>query len=279
MTKQSPRINTYKITFEEVPYYYYGVHKEKRFNEEYWGSPHTNKWAWEFYTPKKQILEFFEYSDEGWLEAQKIEERLIKPFYNTDKWCLNACCGLKFSLELLRKNGRKLYERGEGMHSISKEERREIARKVGQKAYELGIGIHSMTKEERQEIGRRNGKRCYELGIGVCGRSKEEMIEQGRKTGKRMYEEGRGVFSRTKEEMIEQGRRAGQKLYEEGRGIHGRSPEQKREDAIKGGKVAGKITSSQQWMCTVTGHISNAGGLYTYQRNRNIDTNNRIRIK
>ena len=56
MTKQSPRIYTYKITFEEVPYYYYGVHKEKRFNEEYWGSPHTNKWAWEFYTPKKQIL-------------------------------------------------------------------------------------------------------------------------------------------------------------------------------------------------------------------------------
>ena len=24
-----PRIYTYKITFEEVPYYYYGVHKEK----------------------------------------------------------------------------------------------------------------------------------------------------------------------------------------------------------------------------------------------------------
>jgi hypothetical protein len=48
-----PRIYTYKITFEEVPYYYYGVHKEKTFNEEYWGSPVTNKWCWEFYTPKK----------------------------------------------------------------------------------------------------------------------------------------------------------------------------------------------------------------------------------
>ena len=33
-----PRIYTYKITFEEVPYYYYGSKKEKYFNEEYWGS-------------------------------------------------------------------------------------------------------------------------------------------------------------------------------------------------------------------------------------------------
>ena len=35
MTSQSPRIYTYKITFQEVPYYYYGVHKEKRFDEYY----------------------------------------------------------------------------------------------------------------------------------------------------------------------------------------------------------------------------------------------------
>ena len=57
----SPRIYLYKITFEEVPYYYYGVKKEKYFNEEYWGSPYTNKWCWELYTPKKQILQFFDF--------------------------------------------------------------------------------------------------------------------------------------------------------------------------------------------------------------------------
>jgi hypothetical protein len=93
MTSQSPRIYLYKITFEEVPYYYYGVHKEKYFNDDYWGSPKTNKWCWELYTPKKQILEIFEFSDEGWLEANKVEERLIKPYFNTDKWCLNENCG------------------------------------------------------------------------------------------------------------------------------------------------------------------------------------------
>ena len=103
MTSQSPRIYTYKITFEEVPYYYYGVKKEKYYNQEYWGSPKTNKWCWELYTPKKQILELFEYSDEGWLEAQSLEKRLIKPFYNNDIWCLNANCGGIFSLESIRK--------------------------------------------------------------------------------------------------------------------------------------------------------------------------------
>jgi len=34
MTSQSPRIYTYKITFEEVPYYYYGSKKEKAFDED-----------------------------------------------------------------------------------------------------------------------------------------------------------------------------------------------------------------------------------------------------
>ena len=103
-----PRIYTYKITFEEVPYYYYGVHKEKRFNEYYMGTPYTNTWCWELYTPKKQILELFEYSDDGWLEANLVEDRLIRPFYNTDKWCLNESCGGRISLQVLRETGKKL---------------------------------------------------------------------------------------------------------------------------------------------------------------------------
>jgi len=101
-----PRIYTYKITFEEVPYYYYGVHKEKVFNEKYWGTPVANKWSWELYTPKKQILELFEYSDEGYIQAQKVEARLIKPFFNADKWCLNANCMGAFSLQSKSKAGK-----------------------------------------------------------------------------------------------------------------------------------------------------------------------------
>ena len=99
MTLQSPRIYTYKITFGEVPYYYSGVHKERRFDEEYWGSPETNKWCWELYNPKKQILEIFPFTDEGWIEANKVEQRLIKPVFNTDKWCLNESCAGTISIK------------------------------------------------------------------------------------------------------------------------------------------------------------------------------------
>ena len=58
------RIYIYKITFLETPHYYYGVHKEKYFDDEYWGSPITHKWIWNFYTPKKQILEIFDFTNE-----------------------------------------------------------------------------------------------------------------------------------------------------------------------------------------------------------------------
>lgn len=100
-----PRIYVYKITFEEVPYYYYGMHQEKVFDEEYWGSPKTNKWAWELYTPKKQILQLFSTRH----EAYEIEKRLIKPFLD-EKWCLNENVGGFVSLEQYKKAGKKAAE-------------------------------------------------------------------------------------------------------------------------------------------------------------------------
>ena len=84
-----PRIYTYKITFEETPFYYYGSKKEKVFNEPYMGSPKTNKWHWKTYTPKKQILEFFDYDEQGYKKCREIENRLIKHSIE-DPFCLNA---------------------------------------------------------------------------------------------------------------------------------------------------------------------------------------------
>jgi hypothetical protein len=162
MTYQSPRIYLYKITFEEVSYYYYGVHKEKKFDEYYMGTPVTHKWCWELYTPKKQILEIFEFSDEGWLEAQKVEERVIKPFYNDDKWCLNEKCGLKYSLQTSRKNGNRAKNLKTGIFAISPEE-------------------HS---KNSIKAGRISGLKNKENKTGVFGRSKEKIIEDSRKAGK-----------------------------------------------------------------------------------------------
>jgi hypothetical protein len=171
MTSQSPRIYTYKITFEEVPYYYYGVHKEKYSNQEYWGTPITHKWCWDFYTPKKQILEVFDYTDESWLEAQKIEKRIIRPFLN-DNWCLNEGCGGKYSSKLSSKagkiGGQKTYEMRVGVHGRTKEQMSIDGKKRGQKTYELGIGIHAQTPKERRELAKKAAAQkwlCLETGF------------------------------------------------------------------------------------------------------------------
>lgn len=188
MTSQSPKIYTYKITFEEVPYYYYGVHKEKRFDEYYMGSPVTHRWCWEFYTPKKQILELFEYSDEGWLEANKIEKTLIKSFLN-DKWCLNENCGNTFSLTSCSRAGKiggtKTYKLGLGLHSITTEERKQIGKKGGSKTYELGIGAFGITPEKRKQINQRVNEKNKKNKVGIYSRTKTQQVEIGKNWGKK----------------------------------------------------------------------------------------------
>ena len=104
-----PRIYTYKITFEEIPHWYWGVHKEKKFGELYLGSPVTHKWMWEFYTPKIQILEFFPFSEEGWAEAKAVEDRIIKPDLN-NSLCLNERYGGITSLYVLRRTALRQHE-------------------------------------------------------------------------------------------------------------------------------------------------------------------------
>ena len=252
MTSQSPRIYTYKITFEEVPYYYYGVHKEKKFDEYYMGSPVTNKWCWGLYTPKKQILELFDFTDEGYIEAQKVEGRLIRPVFNTDKWCLNENCLGIYSLEQKSKagkiGGKKILEMGIGIFGRTKEERYETAKISGTKTYQLGIGVHSLSPDEKKECGSKGGKKTYELGIGVHGRNKNQRIEDSKKGGELAYELGVGVHARSKEKMTEDGRKGS------------------------------KNTNSQKWECLETGYVANPGALSTYQKARGIDTSKRRRI-
>lgn len=151
MTLQSPRIYTYKITFEEVPYYYYGMHEEKVYGEEYWGSPVTNKWCWNLYTPKKQILEIFDTRK----KAHEIEKRLIKPVLN-DRWCINANVGGVLSMEQYKKIGKMTYERKLGIHAFNEEKRKKISQKAGKLNYERKLGVHGRTKEQMTQDGRKS---------------------------------------------------------------------------------------------------------------------------
>ena len=170
-------------------YYYYGVKKEDYYNQEYLGSPYTNKWCWDFYTPKKQILEVFPYTDEGWKEANKVEKRIIKQFYNDDRWCLNENCGGVPSLEIKRRTGRKAKELGTGIFSLTEEEKKENSKKSGIQNRDLGVGIFSLTKEQLSECGKIGGKKGIEtqrkLGLGLFSLNTEQRREIGKEAGKK----------------------------------------------------------------------------------------------
>jgi len=308
MTYQSPRIYLYKITFEEVPYYYYGVHKEKKFDEEYWGTPITNKWCWELYTAKKQILELFDYTDEGWIEAQKVETRLIRPFYNADEWCLNESCGGVISLEVKRQTGKKVgkkhKENKTGIFALTPEQRSENGKVYGKISgkisYEMKVGVHNLTPEQRTANGKKggaiSGKNHKDNGTGffkltpeekseigkksnetnkknktaIYGLSPEQKSENSRKNANRMVELGIGIHGFSREKRQEVSKKSGTIAYEMGVGIHALTPEQKSETAKK--------VASQKWMCLETGFITNAGNLTKYQLKRGIDTSKRVRL-
>jgi hypothetical protein len=191
-----PRIYTYKITFEEVPYYYYGSKKEKYYGQEYWGSPVTNKWCWELYTPKKQILEIFDYTDEGYNDCRKVEKRLIKPFID-DKWCLNENYGGFISLDILRETGKKVYENKLGIHSLSKEEVINIGRMGGTQTKNLKKGIFALSKEQRSL----NSKK------GICKLTKECRSLGGKKMAEINRQNNTGIYSMTSEEKSKAGKK------------------------------------------------------------------------
>lgn len=91
---------TYKVTFPGFKWFYYGYHKDNGKN--YYGSPVTHKWIWDFYECEVQILEWFPSVE----EAQMLEKRLIRPFLR-DPNCLNENCGGLISREALVRGSKK----------------------------------------------------------------------------------------------------------------------------------------------------------------------------
>jgi len=79
------------------------------------------------------------------------------------------------------------------------------------------------------------------------------------------------------------GKKSGAESFKNKTGLFGLSEEERREANKKGAAVIsstnGRNTMSQKWQCLVTGHVSNPGGLTSYQRARGIDTTLRVRIQ
>jgi hypothetical protein len=96
-----PRVYVYRTTFKEVPNFYHGWHLEKRFGEDYFGSPVSCKQYWELYTPCKEIIKVFENSDVGIRAALEFEEQLIREHWD-NPLSLNRHCVIGFHPQVLR---------------------------------------------------------------------------------------------------------------------------------------------------------------------------------
>jgi len=166
------RIYIYKITFEEVPHWYWGVHKERKYGETYLGTPVSHKWMWEFYTPKVQILQFFD----SWEEAKLIEDRLIRPDLNKPL-CLNEAVGFHMSLESCSRGGHSAVkvakDRCIGFYGPKTEKQLESSRREGAKLSQYSVDNGSKVGQENVILSR-----------GIWGLSKEEQVANSSKAGK-----------------------------------------------------------------------------------------------
>jgi len=180
--EQKPRIYLYKITFEEIPDWYWGIHKESKFDDGYLGSPTTHAWKWNFYTPELQICEIFPYTSAGWADAQSIEKRCIKPDLN-NPLCLNEHCGGNISLEAMRRGGltqvAKNRKEKRGLHGMSKEELQEASRR----------GVEARSKNvnsEGKQIGAVKANQASNAKKDANGKS-VNAVKRGKATAKIKY--------------------------------------------------------------------------------------------
>lgn len=273
-----PRIYVYLITFVDQPYWYWGVHKEKKFDEYYMGSPVTNKKYWELYEPIKEIVQVFEYSEEGETLARSFESQLIKPDLN-NPFCLNEHCGGMVSSKVLSEALRKKWEDPEywvKMCKISKARwqnpeykekmSRSVSRAMKDPEYKEKI---SKVRKERWKDGEYRSK--------VVNSQKEAFARKEHQKGERNSQHGTmwitdGEENRkvNKAEDIPVGFRKGRTMPSAKQGLDPKELEAMRERI--------KPLNSNKWMCLETGYISTAAGLHSYQRARGIDPSKRVAV-
>jgi hypothetical protein len=167
-----PRIYTYKVTFEEIPDWYWGVHKEQKYGETYLGSPKTHAWKWDFYTPHLQICELFPNTDEGWAQARKVEDSCILPDLD-NLLCLNEHVGGLRSLVICRKAGKAAHEKKDdlGRSIIAMN----MNGTIHKERDDMGRSIYAMNKngilhKERDE----NGMSLF--AVEKCGRPRKAIV-------------------------------------------------------------------------------------------------------
>jgi hypothetical protein len=173
----------YKITFEEVPHFYFGVRSHHNPNlDSYLGTPITHRNYWKIYSPKKQILSVFSSRE----EAEQVEVSLISQNWNC-RYCLNKNISGYPSIEARSKGGRNSHkvktQDGKSAHGVRTS----------------GITNSLLSKERKQSNGRKGALVKQSLY------SREAITEQLKKARE----------SRSMECKIRAGRKAGLKQSRE----------------------------------------------------------------
>jgi ssDNA-binding Zn-finger/Zn-ribbon topoisomerase 1 len=236
------RVYVYKITFEGMPFWYWGAHKERKFGEAYLGSPSTNKWYWQVYKPSIQILQLFDNTPKGWEEARKLEQRLIRADLDNPN-CLNEHCGGTMSIKALKHGGKVV-----GRTNV--QEKRGI------------FNPEYQNSEERKAKSVAAGKNSADLKVGVHGRTSTQKTEDRRKGGLAGSRENKQKAGRlgAQNQTLEDKRKGG--------------VNQKIEDKAKGGKTS----ANQVWESTVDGYRGMACLVARHNKNNGWDPNARRRV-
>ena len=153
---------TYKITFKDLPgYFYYGRKKDN--GKPYFGSPITWKRLWEQFEPEVQILHWYETSE----EVNAAENSIIEATWR-NKYSLNENNGRCVSEEVCRKNGLRTIS-ALNSHPNTKGGSSKGGKKSGPvngkkygpecgKKNHKNMSDHPNTKAARVENGRKSGK-------------------------------------------------------------------------------------------------------------------------
>ena len=251
--------------------YYYTYYSYEEYGRGYFGSRGCKC------LPEKDVKYFGSFKDKTFRPTQKI---ILKDDYATREEAIADEIILHDYYDVANNPhfANKAKATSTGFY-ISGEDAIKNGKKNGKRNYEFGKGVHARTKEQMREDGIKGGTKTKELGKGVHRRTKDQMTEDGKRGAQKIKELGLGIYSFTPEQIRQNaskgGSISGKKAKELGLGIHSLTQEQMRENGIKGGRKS----SSQKWKCLETGHISNAGPLSTYQRARGIDTSQRIRVE
>jgi hypothetical protein len=235
------RYYTYKITFRDLPkYFYYGRHKHRGDLGQYLGSPVTWKCFWGLFEPEMQVLQWYETLE----EAIKAENSIIRATWDSP-YSLNENCGGRFSEEVCREQGYLNHEK-----AFPIEMRRANGKAWGEKN---APNLLKYASENGSRTGPKNSK---------VMNSHPNTIETNRRMGAL-----NGPSN---------GRKSLAKMPRETRSKNGQNTLVTHGERIC--KEGAKAANSQKWQSTVDGYISTAGGVANHNRNRGWDPKARVKL-